>query len=439
MILALLPKFAPGPPPGEPRIMPDDQPSAPSQPFQYRNGQLFCEDVPLTEVAHRIGTPCYVYSKHAIRENYRRFHSAFAQLESQICYAVKANSNLEILRLLQNEGSGFDVVSGGELHRLRALGIDASRVVFSGVGKSPEEVRMALDWGAVKINIESLEEIEAVGREARQKEISPLVSFRINPDVDARTHPYIATGLRENKFGIDIESWSRIPDLLRAWPELRFQGVGFHIGSQILELEPFLEAFDKLKALADRFRKLGFAVEFLNLGGGFGIPYQGEPPADLRRYARHIERHRGDYKILFEPGRFIVGSAGALLNRVLYRKIGHCKNFVIVDGAMNDLMRPTLYNAYHRILAVEPRNGSIQADVVGPICESGDFFARARNLPNLAEGDFLAVIDAGAYGFVLSSNYNSRPRPAEVLIDQDQIQLIRQRELYQDLLRGEMA
>ncbi len=409
----------------------------PSRPFGYRNGQLFCEEVPLTEVVRQIGTPCYVYSKTSIRDNYRHFGNTFSKLKSRICYAVKANSNLAILKLLQEEGSGFDVVSGGELHRLQKLGIDASRVVFSGVGKSPEEVKMSLDWGPVKINIESLEEIEVVGRVARRRGVSLPVSFRINPDVDARTHPYIATGLRENKFGIDIEAWAQIPDLLRPWSELRFEGIGFHIGSQILDLAPFLEAFDKLKDLADRFRKLGFSVTFLNLGGGIGIPYQEEPPVDLKQYARHVEDHHGNYQILFEPGRYIVGAAGVLLNRVLYRKVGQEKTFIIVDGAMNDLMRPSLYNAYHRILPVEQRDGAITADVVGPICESGDFFARGRTLPNVAKGDYLAVMDAGAYGFVLSSNYNSRPRPAEVMIDGHQIQLIRKRELYQDLWRGE--
>ena len=417
--------------------MPHDLRSPPSEPFGYRNGRLFCEEVALTEVARQVGTPCYVYSKTSIRDRYHHFRNTFSQLEIQICYAVKANSNLAVLQLLREEGSGFDVVSGGELQRLQQLGIDASRVVFSGVGKSPEEVKMALDWGPVKINIESLEEIEVVGQVARQRGSSPLVSFRINPDVDARTHPYIATGLRENKFGIDIESWAQIPELLRPWPELRFEGIGFHIGSQILELAPFLEAFDKLKDLADRFRKLGFTLKFLNLGGGIGIPYQEEPPADLEPYARHIEDQRGDYRILFEPGRYIVGSAGVLLNRVLYRKVGKEKNFIIVDGAMNDLMRPSLYNAYHRILPVEQRAGTITADVVGPICESGDFFAKGRTLPDVAKGDCLAVMDTGAYGFVLSSNYNSRPRPAEVMVEGHQIELIREREIYRDLWRGE--
>jgi len=408
-----------------------------TQAFQYRNGWLFCEDTPLVEIAREAGTPCYVYSQNAILSNYRRFRSAFADLDPLICYSVKANSNLTILRLLKEEGSGFDVVSGGELYRLKKIGAAWDKVVFSGVGKSPAELQMALELSIRSINVESVQELEALAELAIQRGVCPAIAFRVNPDVEAETHPYTLTGLRQHKFGLDMEQAHRLIPILRTSEHLRVAGLGFHIGSQILDIQPFINAFVRLKELADEFREAGLPIEHLDLGGGVGIPYRGEKLADLGRYATFLKENRGDYQLFFEPGRFVVGNAGVLLNRVLYHKANHGKHFVIVDGAMNDLMRPSLYQAHHEILSVQEKQPSITADVVGPVCESGDFFARDRSLPQYLPGDYLAVMNAGAYGFPLSSNYNSRPRAAEVLVDGSSFKIIRQRETFDDLVRGE--
>ncbi|RPJ61484.1 MAG: diaminopimelate decarboxylase [Acidobacteria bacterium] len=405
--------------------------------FQYRNGWLFCEDTPLVDIAREAGTPCYIYSRNAILANYRYFRSAFADLDPLICYSVKANSNLTILRLLQEEGSGFDVVSGGELYRLKKIGASWDKVVFSGVGKSPAELQLAMELSIRSINVESLQELEALADLASQRGECPAIAFRVNPDVDAQSHPYTLTGLRQHKFGLDMEQARRVISILRTGEHLRVTGLGVHIGSQILDIQPFINAFVRLKELADEFREAGLPVEHLDLGGGVGIPYRGEKSADLARYAGFLKDNRGDYKLFFEPGRFVVGNAGVLLNQVLYHKANHGKHFVIVDGAMNDLMRPSLYQAHHEILSVEEKRASLTADVVGPVCESGDFFARDRSLPQYLPGDYLAVMNAGAYGFPLSSNYNSRPRAAEVLVDGSSFKIIRQRETFEDLVRGE--
>ncbi|MFB3905845.1 MAG: diaminopimelate decarboxylase [Acidobacteriota bacterium] len=407
------------------------------QAFRYRNGWLFCEDTPLVDIAREVGTPCYVYSRNAILGNYRRFRSAFSELDPLICYSVKANSNLTILRLLQEEGSGFDVVSGGELYRLQKIGAAWDKVVFSGVGKSRAELQLALDLSIRSINVESVQELEALADLAVRRGICPAIAFRVKPDVEAQTHPYTLTGLRQHKFGLDMEQASRLIPILRTSKHLRVAGLGFHIGSQILDIQPFINAFVRLKGLADEFRNAGFPTEHLDLGGGVGIPYRGEKTADLARYAAFLKESRGDYQLSFEPGRFVVGNAGVLLNQVLYHKANHGKHFVIVDGAMNDLMRPSLYQAHHEILSVEEKQASIMADVVGPICESGDFFARDRSLPQFLPGDYLAVMNAGAYGFPLSSNYNSRPRAAEVLVEGSSFKIIRERETLEDLVRGE--
>ena len=411
-----------------------------TQSFRYRNGQLFCEEVPLHAVAAQHGTPCYVYSKKAIRGNFHYFAKVFESVDPLICYAVKANSNLTILRLLQEAGSGFDVVSAGELHRLKTIGADTERTIFSGVGKTAEELKMALEMSLLSINIESIQELEVlIGLAARQNS-PPRISLRINPEVDAKTHPYVATGFRQHKFGLDLNSLSRIVELLKGSTEVRLVGVGFHIGSQILDVQPFLDAFLKVKEVATSLRDQGFDITHLDLGGGIGIPYQMEPEADLGAYAEFLNAHRGNYRILFEPGRFMVGNAGVLLNRVLYHKVNHDKRFTVVDGAMNDLIRPALYGAYHAILPLLEKAQEQElavSDVVGPICETGDFFARDRPLPKLKTGDYLAVMNAGAYGFVAASNYNSRPRPCEVLIDGDICRVIRAREGLDDLFRGE--
>jgi diaminopimelate decarboxylase len=407
------------------------------QAFQYRNGWLFCEDTPLVEIAREAGTPCYVYSRNAIVSNYRHFRSAFADLNPLVCYSVKANSNLTILRLLQEEGSGFDVVSGGELYRLKKIGAAWDKVVFSGVGKSPAELQLAVELSIRSINVESVQELEALVDLAIQRGICPTIAFRVNPDVEAHSHPYTLTGLRQHKFGLDIEQAQRLIPILSTGEHLRVTGLGFHIGSQILDIQPFINAFVRLKGLADEFREAGLPIEHLDLGGGVGIPYRGEKSADLARYASFLKENRGDYQLFFEPGRFVVGNAGVLLNQVLYHKANHGKHFVIVDGAMNDLMRPSLYQAHHEVLSVEEKHPAITADVVGPVCESGDFFARDRSLPQYLPGDYLAVMNAGAYGFPLSSNYNSRPRAAEVLVDGSTFKIIRQRETSEDLVRGE--
>jgi diaminopimelate decarboxylase len=407
------------------------------QVFTFRDGWLHCEETPLLRIAQEVGTPCYVYSRNAILENYRLFRSAFADLDPLICYAVKANSNLAILRLLRNEGSGFDVVSGGELYRLQTIGADPRTIVFSGVGKSRSELVMALDLAILAINVESFQELEILASLAEERKQAVDISFRVNPDVDASTHPYTATGLRQHKFGLDVEQAGRLISILKGSSRLRVRGLGVHIGSQILEVQPFISAFTKLKALADEFRSAGIPIEHLDLGGGIGIPYRGEETPDLGRYSEFLKTHRGDYRLVFEPGRFIVGNAGVLLNQVLYSKVNHGKRFIIVDGAMNDLMRPSLYQAHHAILPLEEKRETIVADVVGPVCETGDFFARDRSLPHFAPSDYLAVMNAGAYGFPLSSNYNSRPRAAEVLVDGAGFRVIRERENLADLVRGE--
>lgn len=405
--------------------------------FAYRDGWLHCEDVPLRAVAEQAGTPCYVYSKAAIVGNYEAFESAFQGVNPLICYAVKANSNLAILRLLKEAGAGFDVVSGGELYRLQRVGADPARIVFSGVGKSAGELQLALDLGILSINVESLEELQLLEKLSAASGKQAAVSLRVNPGVDVRTHPYTATGLRQHKFGLDMEQVSELKRSLVGNRGIRLIGLGFHIGSQILDIPPFIEAFSRLRDLADEFRQAGFPIEHLDLGGGIGIPYKGEETPDLGSYAGYVREKMDGYRILLEPGRFIVGNAGILLNQVLYRKQNLGKNFIIVDGAMNDLMRPSLYQAHHAILPVEERPEEITADVVGPVCESGDFFARDRQVPSFRSGDYLAVMNAGAYGFPLSSNYNARPRAAEVMVGGRGFRVIRRREALEDLVRGE--
>lgn len=410
------------------------------QSFYYRDRQLFCEKVSLRSVAKQYGTPCYVYSSNAIRENFHHFSKSFESIDPLICYAVKANSNLTVLRLLQEAGSGFDVVSTGELQRLKRIKADPKRTIFSGVGKTVEELKMALELSLLTINIESIQELEILIQLAAQQNSVPNISLRINPEVDAQTHPYVATGFRKHKFGLDLNSLSRIVEILKGSSKVRLIGVGFHIGSQILDVQPFLDAFMKIKEVAISLRDQGFEVSHLDLGGGIGIPYQMENKADLPTYAKFLNLNRDDYRIIFEPGRFLVGNAGVLLNRVLYEKTNHDKRFTVVDGAMNDLIRPALYSAYHEILPLVEKKGKTPltvTDVVGPVCETGDFFARDRPFPELNRGDYLAVMNVGAYGFVAASNYNSRVRPCEVLIDGDICRVIRARESFDDLLRGE--
>jgi diaminopimelate decarboxylase len=409
--------------------------------FSYSNNDLYCEQVALADVAAKVGTPAYVYSTQTILANYRAYDEAFGALPHAVCYAVKANSSLAVLALLAKAGAGFDIVSGGELARVLAAGGDASRVVFSGVGKTAAELEYALDHRIHSFNCESEPEIALLDSLAARRGIKAGFSIRVNPDVDAATHPYIATGLSQNKFGIAIERARAVYERARAFNYLAAEGVSCHIGSQILDPAPLLEAVDMLVDLARQLRAAGAPIRHLDLGGGLGIAYRpGETaPAVAAFVAGLRERLAGvELTVMVEPGRSIVGSAGVLLTRVLYRKQNGAKEFIVVDAAMNDLIRPALYQAHHEIVPVR-RNAlaPVVADVVGPICESGDFLARDRPMANAMPGDFLAVCAAGAYGFAQSSNYNSRPRAPEVLVDGAAYRVIRQRETYSDLMHGE--
>jgi diaminopimelate decarboxylase len=392
-------------------------------------------------VAERFGTPAYVYSQGAILANYRRLADPLRRIEGMVCYSVKANSSLAILKLLADAGSGFDIVSGGELARAQRAGAVPERIVFSGVGKTVDEIDAALEAGILMLNVESAGELELVEARARHRGSAPApVSIRVNPDVEAETHPYISTGREIHKFGVPKSEALTLYRRAAASPNLEIRGLACHIGSQILQVEPFLRAADEVLALAREVRSE--TLRFLDLGGGFGISYHAEPLFAFDSFFAALEtRFRpSGIRPIIEPGRSVVGPAGALLTRVLYVKDNQQKRFVVVDGGMNDLLRPALYGSYHEILAVECRPRPLRAsDVVGPLCETGDFLAQGRDLPELNPGDLLAVMDVGAYGYVLSSNYNSRPRPAEVLVDGDKPRLIRRRESIEDLIAGETA
>jgi diaminopimelate decarboxylase len=409
--------------------------------FVYRGGSLFCEEVRLADLARDHGTPAYVYSQNAVTSRLRAYHDALAGIPHRICYAVKANSNLALLQVLAQQGAGFDIVSGGELFRVLAAGADASSVVFSGVGKTREEIRYALERGIHSFNCESESELEALGSTASELGKTASVALRVNPDVDAATHPYISTGLKEHKFGIDISAVEGVYEQVRAYPSLVADGVSCHIGSQLLSIEPMLEATDKMLALVERLCAKGFPIRHLDLGGGLGVPYRpSDTPSSIRDFVHHL-RHRianTGLEIVLEPGRSIAAEAGVLLARVLFTKQNGSKTFVILDAGMNDLIRPTLYQAYHEIVPVVERPGRrIVADIVGPVCETGDFFARDREITELQPGDLVALRTAGAYGFVLASNYNSRPRPCELLVNAGSVHVARRRETYDDLVRAE--
>ena len=409
--------------------------------FDYRDSQLFCEDVPLSAVAERFGTPCYVYSASTITANYRSYGEALAALPYDIHYSVKANGSLGILSLLASQGAGFDIVSGGELFRVLKAGGDPAKVVFSGVGKTAEEMKYALRSGIGSFNCESEGELTLLNEIAGQLDVRPVVALRVNPDVSAETHPYIATGLRDHKFGIPFEAAERLYLDTTRFPHLRFESISCHIGSQIFDTGAFFDALDKVMGLVNRLRDAGAAIQQLDLGGGLGIAYRHDENAPtIAEYAAALaDRLRGKgLQLMLEPGRSIVGQAGVLLTEVIYRKPAESKEFIIVDAAMNDLIRPALYQSHHEIIPVVRGDAeTITADVVGPVCETGDFLARDREMPAANSGDLLAVCTAGAYGFVQASNYNSRPRPAEVLVDGGEAKLIRERERYEDLIRGE--
>ncbi|MEN5256859.1 diaminopimelate decarboxylase [Pseudomonas protegens] len=407
--------------------------------FNYRDGELFAEGVALSAIAERFGTPTYVYSRAHIEAQYQAYAQALAGMPHLVCFAVKANSNLGVLNVLARLGAGFDIVSRGELERVLAAGGQADKIVFSGVGKTRDDMRRALEVGVHCFNVESAEELERLQLVATELGVRAPVSLRVNPDVDAGTHPYISTGLKENKFGIDIATAEDVYIRAAQLPNLEIVGVDCHIGSQLTTLEPFIDALDRLLDLVDRLGECGIYLRHIDLGGGLGVRYRDEEPPLAADYVKAVrERLDGrDLALVFEPGRFIVANAGVLLTRVEYLKHTEHKDFAIVDGAMNDLIRPALYQAWMDVSAVRPRDTEPRTyDIVGPICETGDFLAKERTLA-LAEGDLLAVHSAGAYGFVMSSNYNTRGRAAEVLVDGDQAVEVRRRETVAELFAGE--
>jgi diaminopimelate decarboxylase len=409
--------------------------------FAYSGNDFYCEQVPLADLAHATGTPAYVYSSQAIRENYAAYSQAFGGLAHTVCYAVKANSTLAILALLAKEGAGFDIVSGGELYRILQAGGDPSKVVFSGVGKTAAEVEYALENGIHSFNCESEAELALINAKAARLGKTAGFSIRVNPDVDAATHPYISTGLSEHKFGIAIAEAEAVYQRSQAFSHLTAEGVSCHIGSQILDPAPLLESLDKTLALAARLKAAGHPIGHIDLGGGLGIAYRAEEKTpEIAGFVQAVcdRLRQSGFHVMVEPGRSIVGAAGILLTRVLYRKRNGAKEFLIVDAAMNDLIRPALYSAHHEIVPLRKNSlPPIVADVVGPICETGDFLARGRSIANAMPGDFLAVCTAGAYGFAQSSNYNSRPRACEILVEGKTWRTIRRRERYEDLIRGE--
>jgi len=408
--------------------------------FEYHAGELYAEEVPLRQIAEQYGTPCYVYSRATLERHWHAFDQAFARHPHLVCFAVKANSNLGVLNVLARLGSGFDIVSVGELERVVAAGGDPSKVVFSGVGKQAHEMRRALDLGIRCFNVESEAELARLNQVAGEMGRTAPVALRVNPDVDAKTHPYISTGLKENKFGIEIDEALRIYQKAAGMEHIHVSGVDCHIGSQLTELAPFLDALDRVLALVGRLKDSGIEIDHLDLGGGLGVRYNEEQPPEPSEYAQALAQRLGDapYEIFLEPGRAIAANAGVLLTRVEYIKPGEVKDFAVIDAAMNDLIRPSLYQAWQAIVPVEhdAEGRESEYDLVGPICETGDFLGKGRQL-TLAEGTLLAVRSSGAYGFTMASNYNSRPRVAEVMVDGNQAHLVRRRETIEELFANE--
>ncbi|KHF26599.1 diaminopimelate decarboxylase [Solemya velum gill symbiont] len=410
--------------------------------FEYKGGQLFAEGVAVAEIAQQYGTPCYVYSRATLERHWHAFNDAFNNHPHLICFAVKANSNLGVLNVLARMGSGFDIVSVGELERVLAAGGDPKRVVFSGVGKRSDEMRRALEVGIHCFNVESETELQLLNQVALECGTKAPVSLRVNPDVDAGTHPYISTGLRENKFGVPVSEAKRLYHEAKELAGLDLAGIDCHIGSQLTELTPFLDALDRILALIDELAADGIKLRHIDLGGGLGVPYTDEQPPLPHNYAEAVRDHitARDLEVILEPGRAIAANAGILLTRVEYLKPTEEKDFAIVDAAMNDLLRPSLYNAIQQIIRADQnaqgRDGLY--DIVGPVCETGDFLGKSRSL-SLAAGDLLAVRSSGAYGFTMSSNYNSRPRAAEVMVDGDQVYVVRERETIESLFAGEQT
>lgn len=408
--------------------------------FHYKEDQLFCEDVPVAEVAREVGTPLYLYSHATLRQHFLAFDRAFSGVRHLTCFSMKSNSSMAILRLFALLGGGVDIVSGGELYRALKAGVKPDRIVYSGVGKGEADLEYALSTGILMFNVESSQEIVRLNQVAKRIGRRARLSIRVNPDVDPKTHPYISTGLKENKFGIDINDALDQYRMASGLKGLDAVGVSCHIGSQLTQVEPFVDALRKLKGLIRALGDEGIRVDFLDLGGGLGITYENEAPPHPEEYARAIQAELGatDLTLIFEPGRVIAGNAGILVTKVLYTKATREKTFFVVDAAMNDLMRPCLYDSFHAIQPVRPSGREkVKADVVGPICESGDFLAREREVERLDPGDLIAVMSAGAYGYSMSSTYNSRPRACEVMVKEDRYYTIRKREGFEDLIRGE--
>ncbi len=408
--------------------------------FVYRDNTMFCEDVPIRMIAEEVGTPFYLYSYATLKRHFIIFDEAFNNLNRLVCYSAKANTNQAILKLFEKLGGGLDIVSGGELYRGLKAGFSPDRIVYSGVGKKIDEIDYALNTGILMFNVESLEELELIDVRAGFLNRKAPIAIRVNPDVDPKTHPYISTGLEKNKFGIDTQTAIEGYKIAKELQNIDVVGIDCHIGSQITEAEPFKEALINLKDLINELEKMGIEVQYLNMGGGLGITYDDESPPHPSEYAKPIVDSLKDtnLQLILEPGRVIVGNAGILVTGVLFRKSGKVKEFVITDAGMNDLLRPTLYKAFHDIKpVVETENKPIVADVVGPICESGDFLAVDRKMPDVKRGDLLAVMSVGAYGFTMSSNYNSRPKAAEVMVKGDQFHVVKARQNYEDLVAGE--
>lgn len=408
--------------------------------FNYIDQELWCEQVPVRDIAEKVGTPFYLYSHQTLKNHFHVFDQAFAGVPHIICFAAKSNSNIAILRIFVAEGGGVDIVSGGELYRAMQAGVDPRKVVYSGVGKRLDEIEYAVNADILMFNVESFQELAEINACAQRLGKRAGIALRVNPDVDPQTHPYISTGLKENKFGVNIEKSIEAYREARKMPWLDIKGVSCHIGSQVTKVSPFVDALNRLKKLVRLLREEGIDIRYVDLGGGLGITYNEEQPPHPKDYAKAIIAAAKDMgcTFIFEPGRVIVGNAGILVTKVLYTKTNEGKNFVIVDAGMNDLLRPSLYNSYHQIQPVVKREREIvPADIVGPICESGDYLAKGRNIPEFERGELMAVMSAGAYGFTMSSNYNSRPRVAEVLVKGRRAYVIRRRENYSDIVRGE--
>jgi len=409
--------------------------------FTYKRNKLYCDDVAVADIAERFGTPLYIYSHQTIVDHYQKLNHAFRKLNPLICFSVKANSNLAVIRSLVNLGSGLDIVSGGELFRARRAGADLTKIVYASVGKTDEEIKEAIKSHILAFNVESVPELANINRIAGELKVKQRVFIRVNPDVDPKTHRFITTGKEENKFGLDIESARKIFQKNFTYLNLDISGIHIHIGSQITKGDPFVKALNKMHKFIKELKAEGINLEYLNIGGGLGIVYGKETPQSALEFSRKVSPiiKKTGLKLVLEPGRFIVGNAGILVSKVIYVKEAKNKNFIITDAAMNDLIRPALYDAHHEIVAVEKRSGAKKkkADIVGPICESGDFLAQNRSLPEFTRGDLIAVMSAGAYGFVMSSNYNSRRRVPEVLVVEGKPHLVRYRETQNDLIRGE--